>query len=774
MKRRQIHGAFCSYYLPLGIVLGMCVACVVYADAPVTDMAESHAREAAHAWSRGASTEAIDLWLQAASEYHDEGNLPAYSDAMQNAGVAYQSIGQVRQAYKALRDALQAAEQIHDERRACLVLASLGSCLTFSRSSEEAQSSLDAAMRIAMQISDVSAQATILNNQGNLLSLQNDGRGAADCYLKSAQLAESDLLRARAHLNAGAEFVRLAETANAIAQFRLASAAARQLPEDAAKADLLTGLGKLALDTGMHFESHAALTASIEISDRIGSPRHACYAWGYLGELYESTQRLNDAMLSTRKALLLARQVQSVDALYRWDWQLGRLLRMSGDPAGAIAAYGRAVQSVQSIRHDLSMALGARSSRYGFRQNAGAVFYELADLLLTEAKTQDDSAIVQDLLRQARSTMELLKGAELEDYFQEDCINLVKSRQRSLDTMLPPGTAAIYFIPLKDRVELLVSSRGHLEQFSSQQLSREQLEYDAMALRRHLEDRSSDIWRNTSRKLYDALLKPLESRLESERIDTLVFVPDGHLRTIPMSSLVNANGECLISKFSIAVSPGLLLTATQSPSSSTHGGALAAGISRASPAFPDFPALPSVDQELNQFQQGHSGTVLRNEQFVRNKLREAYSRTTPAILHFATHAQFQADASKSFLMMWDEKLSLSDLQELVSPSQFRGRPLDLICLSGCETAAGDDSARAALGLGGVAVKSGARSALATLWAVDDKASSVLVASFYQKLRENPSMGKARALRLAQLELMKDPRFEHPSCWAPYLLIGNWE
>jgi CHAT domain-containing protein len=94
----------------------------------------------------------------------------------------------------------------------------------------------------------------------------------------------------------------------------------------------------------------------------------------------------------------------------------------------------------------------------------------------------------------------------------------------------------------------------------------------------------------------------------------------------------------------------------------------------------------------------------------------------------------------------------------------------LLTLSACQTAAGDD--RAALGLAGVAVKSGARSALATLWAINDQASAMLVTEFYrQLLKENVS--KAQALQRAQNALMQNVRYRHPGYWSPFLLIGNW-
>ena len=91
-------------------------------------------------------------------------------------------------------------------------------------------------------------------------------------------------------------------------------------------------------------------------------------------------------------------------------------------------------------------------------------------------------------------------------------------------------------------------------------------------------------------------------------------------------------------------------------------------------------------------------------------------------------------------------------------------------MSACQTAAGDD--RAALGLAGVAVKAGAKSALATLWFIDDEAAADLVEAFYRQLRD-PGVSKAVALQRAQLSLLEDRRYRHPAYWAPYLLINNW-
>jgi CHAT domain-containing protein len=100
---------------------------------------------------------------------------------------------------------------------------------------------------------------------------------------------------------------------------------------------------------------------------------------------------------------------------------------------------------------------------------------------------------------------------------------------------------------------------------------------------------------------------------------------------------------------------------------------------------------------------------------------------------------------------------------------LRKNPVELLTLSACQTAVGDE--RAALGLAGVAIKAGARSALASLWFVNDESTSKLVTEFYQQL-QNPTLSKAQALQQAQKSLMEQG-YQHPLYWAPFLLIGNW-
>ena len=98
------------------------------------------------------------------------------------------------------------------------------------------------------------------------------------------------------------------------------------------------------------------------------------------------------------------------------------------------------------------------------------------------------------------------------------------------------------------------------------------------------------------------------------------------------------------------------------------------------------------------------------------------------------------------------------------------KPIELLVMSACQTARGDD--RAVLGLSGFALRSGARSTLGSLWPVSDESTTELMILFYQQLAKG-DISKAEALRQAQLQLLKDSKFSHPYFWSAFILVGNW-
>jgi CHAT domain-containing protein len=163
--------------------------------------------------------------------------------------------------------------------------------------------------------------------------------------------------------------------------------------------------------------------------------------------------------------------------------------------------------------------------------------------------------------------------------------------------------------------------------------------------------------------------------------------------------------------------------------------------------------------------------MLFNQEFTTTTLEQEISDVPFPVVHLATHGQFSSEVEDTFILTWEGQVNVNDLDQLLQVREREdSQPIELLVLSACQTATGDQ--RAALGLAGVAVRSGARSTLATLWSVRDESTAQLMAEFYQSLTQAEN-SKAESLRQAQLSILKNPEYEHPYYWAPFVLVGNW-
>jgi len=194
---------------------------------------------------------------------------------------------------------------------------------------------------------------------------------------------------------------------------------------------------------------------------------------------------------------------------------------------------------------------------------------------------------------------------------------------------------------------------------------------------------------------------------------------------------------------------------------------LSAGITE---AIQGFPSLESVGAELDAIRLVYSGTTLKNRDVLLGRVEQELKDGAYSIVHFATHGEIGETSKKTFLLAWDGKITMDHFEQFMAPNRYRRNPVELLVLSACQTAAGND--RSGLGLAGIGLKAGARSSLATLWSVDDKAASELIAEFYRNLKA-PAVSKAKALQKAQVKLLYELNYQHPYYWAPFLLIGNW-
>jgi len=723
-------------------------------------------------FGQGRFGDALEAWSVALDGYRATGDTDGQARVLQHKAEAYLAIGHHYKAIRDLKSALALAEASGDEPLATRLAGSLGTAYLLSNRTDEARALLENVVAKERTAGRLSSAAVAGINLGNLLASQGDYEAAivvCQQAMSDARAVGDQELAVKGSVNIARVLVESDRRDEAALQLNRAAKQAELLPASHGKAYALISIGRLYARLAQNAETASAdlddragraLDAAASVAASIDDDRAMSYAYGYLGALYEHAGRSEEAMRYTREASYRLQATPAPEIHYQWQWQEGRLLRAAGDTQGAIRAYQRAVDDLQAIRPVL--ATGQRNHGE-FREGAGRLYLELADLLLQKADTLAEPGEVQADLRSVRSTVEMLKGAELEDYFRDDCVAALKAKTTEID-QLGARTAAIYPIVLPDHLEILLSLPDGIKRYRVP-VTADQLNEEINRFRARLEKRTTNQYRRHAETIYGWLIQPLEKDLAAHKIDTLVVIPDGPLRTIPLSALYDGK-DFLVSRYAMATTPGLTLTDPQ-PLPRENVQVLVAGLTE---SVQGFPPLPDVSDEVTKLDALYNGAVLENSSFTLPNIERELGGTPYSIVHVASHGQFQSDVRNTFLLTYDGKLSMDTLRGYMARTTYRRQPVELLTLSACQTAVGDD--QAALGLAGVAVKAGARSALATLWYINDQASSLLVTDFYANLKDS-HISKARALQKAQLTLLADPRFHHPSYWAPFLLIGNW-
>lgn len=518
------------------------------------------------------------------------------------------------------------------------------------------------------------------------------------------------------------------------------------------------------------------LTQSVSEAKNLQDLRAESSALGLLGKLYETTAQNTEAQKLTQHAISLAQQIAAPDLAYRWQWQLGRLRYQQGDVPGAISAYTEATNHLQTLRKDL-VAINTDAS-FSFREEVEPVYRELVDLLL---QTPDEAISQQDNLQQARYTIESLQLAELDNYFQEACLDPLEEVDAIEET-----AAVVYPIILKDRLEVVLSLPNLGATSQTPQSKRTFRHYSTSIAPDKIEQTVENLQEKLvlpytseqkeiqplSQEIYRWLIQPAEQILEDQGIQTLVFVPDGPFRRIPMAALHDGN-QYLVEKYNLVLTPGLRLFQTKSLKQRKLK-SLIAGVTQPV-SIPEkdleFAALPNIQKEVSEIQSKIPSQVLLNQKFTSTNLDRNIKESPVPVVHIATHGQFSSNAEDTFILAWGKLINVNEIDDLLRTQDLSSPDaLELLVLSACETAEGDK--RAALGLAGVAVRAGARSTLASLWLVDDESTPQLMSDFYKALSTGAS--KAEALSIAQRQfLQKDNSFHHPRFWSAFVLLGNW-
>ena len=720
----------------------------------------------------GQSEQALATWRQATALYHQAEDEIGAIRSQINQAQAMRALGFYRRALDTLIEVNQILQTQPDSTLKSVGLQRLGDALRLVGDLGQSRQVLDQSWEISQQLQSNEQLGVVLFSLGNTSRAQQDREAALAFYQQANALSTSAQTRLQTQLAQLSLLIDMQQGATAQALWPRIQTQLDDLPINRTTiynrinlARSLISLKQLEASASatrsdvLDWRSIAELLATaVQQAKELNDHRAETYALGNLAEVYEQTEQWSIAQDLTRQALQQAQAINAADIAYRWQWQLGRILKIQGKKPQAIAAYSEAVETVKSLRGDL-VAINP-DVQFSFREDVEPIYRQLVDLLL---QPDDRNDVSQSNLAKARDVIESLQLAELDNFFREACLNTESVQIDQID----PQAAVIYPIILSDRLEVILRLPQQPLRHYTTAISEVSLQNSIEQLRQNLVIRSRRSFLPLSQQLYDWLLRPVAHDLEASSVDTLVFVLDGPLQNIPMAALHDGE-QFLLENYRISLTPGLQLSDPK-PLPREDLRTLAAGISQGRQGFSPLSHVPLELEEIEA--EIPNSTVLLDQTFTSQSLQEKIESSPFPIVHIATHGQFSSNAAQTFILAWDDQINVVELDKILqSGFPRRESAIELLVLSACETLAGDK--RAALGLAGVAVRAGARSTLATLWSVNDEATTELMGQFYQQLTK-PNTTRAEALRQAQLTLLNNPQYQHPLYWAPYVLLGNW-
>jgi CHAT domain-containing protein len=277
------------------------------------------------------------------------------------------------------------------------------------------------------------------------------------------------------------------------------------------------------------------------------------------------------------------------------------------------------------------------------------------------------------------------------------------------------------------------------------------------------------------RRLYDVLIRPVLDRIPPGEGTELVVVADGEIAGVPFAALLTdpRRAHYLVEQHPIryAVSLADAARVTRVDSAATSGRVLLV-------ANPTFDRLANVGLEPLQ---GANAEVdsLRGEYPEHHMLLRDTSATIAAfqrhaagarMVHYAGHALFDnTRPERSFLLLAGRGASGQLTADSVGTMKLDG--VRLVVLSACRTLRGRPGRSGGFaGLSGALLDAGVDGVVGSLWLVDDERAQPLMLEFHRAYRKNPD--PARALRDAQLRMIRDPELRSPALWAGFRYMGR--
>lgn len=308
-----------------------------------------------------------------------------------------------------------------------------------------------------------------------------------------------------------------------------------------------------------------------------------------------------------------------------------------------------------------------------------------------------------------------------------------------------------------------------------------------------------------SAPLFDLLFGPFTKELSE--YENLLIIPDGPLAYLPFEALRN-NNSYLVEQFTIKYSPSVTsLTLLKDPVEEQEMELLAVAgsevmnvSSETGRRVTSYSALPSTIIEIDSIASHFSNVTKLKEESVTEPVLKRHLNKRYKYIHMATHGYIDEDqpAQSGLRLSGTQNMEASSVNDgLLKSSEIYRLNLssDMVVLSACNTGMGKVvKGEGMLGLQRSFFYAGTSTVVVSLWNVYDRSTASLMNEFYKsilKQKQNPQDSmwsriarrigwddsipfgeKAKAMQTAKLQMIKNPIYNHPVYWAPFIVVGR--
>ncbi|HSF10386.1 MAG TPA: CHAT domain-containing protein [Nitrospirales bacterium] len=763
----------------------------------------------------GRYEKARENFLAALKLYQEQGDPQGEAEALYEVGLTYEKVGLFDQAAERYHQALSIAKELDDPKLLTTGDLYLANVAWFQGNYQTAFQLLTQADKKAEQAKDPQLRIMVKNTRGLIYWTLNDTDKGLVHLHDAVTLSRSSNIQtelASSLNNLGLIYRQRGDHATALDFFQQAKTLDESLKSQWGLGYDHRNIGISLLALGQLEEAEGHFIKAEQISAEINNVINWVKALLELGNVNKALIRPEQALGYYERAHEISQRYGIKEVEWRAAAGKATLLREEGKLPDALTWFTKGVEVVEGMR----AALKIDELRNSFQTNKLDLYRDIITLLITMNRTDDAFNFLErsrsrsfiDLLGNQKlafknqgdretwtkinrlaSTVDSLKSelgsyeeppADLQDRYRntkalyEEAILEVKQQNPALSSfvsvdplnlegvqqLLAPRVGLLTYFLTKDQLYLwlITKERTLFKTVSAKEEDLTRLVTRYRQLVQHLEPVDDEL-----QKLYGSLIQPVEPDIKN--LEYLGIIPDGPLHFLSFAALKHGPAY-LVDEIPLFYAPSasVFQFTFAKRQAVKNDKVLAIG----NPDLGNFNYdLPLAELEAKSIKWNYpnmdilTGTKATKEWVVKNISRYG-------IIHLAAHGEFD-EGNPLLSSLW--LASENPENRRLTVKEIFGLELnaDLVTLSACQTGLGKLEAGELIGLNRAFVYAGTHALVSALWRVDDLSTSVLMKHFY---RNYVTANKARSLRQAQLLVKKD--FPHPSYWAGFSLIGDYQ